>query len=171
MPLILYPHYVTDMGCSMKTVKAFQHGVEIGFLPFNDYDELRQTVSSDKRLSVLQAIIGAITFFRFLFSVAKTAIFFTAGLILYLFLFENHGLMSDLVTMESARIASYILHFFWFFSLVSFVFHVIPFMVSPAKFFKSLGFYNVKEEKISERLRVLLDSPATGSVYVKIVDE
>lgn len=63
----------------MKTVKAFQHGVEIGFLPFNDYDELRQTVSSDKRLSVLQAIIGAITFFRFLFSVAKTAIFLQQG--------------------------------------------------------------------------------------------
>ncbi|HHJ0980931.1 TPA: hypothetical protein ACQFHA_003880 [Escherichia coli] len=155
----------------MKMVKVFQHGVEIGFLPFNAYDELRKAALADKRLSVLQAIIGVITFFRFLFSVAKTAIFFTAGLILYLFLFENQGLMSDLGTMESARIASFILYFFWGFIVVALTIHLIPFMVYPAKFFKSLGFYNVKEEKISEKLRVLLDSPATGSVYVKIVDE
>lgn len=63
------------------------------------------------------------------------------------------------------------LYFFWSFIVVALTIHLIPFMVFPAKFFKSLGFYNVKEEKISEKLRVLLDSPATGSVYVKIVDE
>ncbi|APG53522.1 TPA: hypothetical protein L9968_005090 [Klebsiella aerogenes] len=155
----------------MEIIKVFQHGVELGTLPSDDYQKIRNEVSQDKRASLMQYVVYIIAFIRYLFSIAKTAIIFTAGLIFYLFLFEYQGLTNDLLTLESSRISTYIYNFFLFFVLISVAVYSLPFIVSPTKFFKSLGYYNVKEEKISERLRLLFESPVAGSVYVKKVNE
>lgn len=155
----------------MKTVKVFQHGVGIGVIPLNEYNELRQAVSEDKRLSFLQCIIGLIAFCRFLFSVAKTAFVFIIAMLMLFFLFDYQTLVSGLSSVESIKIATSILKVYEWFFLVAFVLHTMLFVFDSGKFFKSLGYYSVKDEKLSERLRVLLDSPASGPVYVKIIDE
>lgn len=154
----------------MKTVNVFQHGVGIGVIPLNEYNELKQSVMEDKRLSFLQCIIGLIAVCRFLFSVAKTALVFTIAMLMLFFLFDYQNLVSGLSSVEPIKIATSILHLYQWFFLAAFVLHIMPFVFHSGKFFRSLGYYSVKEEKLSERLRVLLDSPASGSVYVKISD-
>ncbi|EGN1944252.1 hypothetical protein ACSHFC_003667 [Morganella morganii] len=155
----------------MEIVKVFQHGVELGTLPSDDYLKIRNEVSQDKRTLLLQYAIYVIAFFNYLFSIVKIAFVLTLSLILYLFLFDYHEFTNSLLTLESSIIFLSIYKFFSAFGFIAAIIYAFPFIFNPTKFFKSLGYYNVKEEKISERLRLLFESPVAGFVYVKKVNE
>ncbi|EKH3307087.1 hypothetical protein O7O15_004863, partial [Salmonella enterica] len=61
----------------MEIVKVFQHGVELGTLPSDDYLKIRNEVSQDKRTLLLQYAIYVIAFFNYLFSIVKIAFVLT----------------------------------------------------------------------------------------------